>query len=408
MTVKAAPGMRSFTTVPGIFVRAMGEVSGVLYVLSNGRLYSVTAGGAVSDRGATDDSENAVVTGNNGIVTMTVDARYFIRSGGIISEPATGAFSAMGACEFIAGYTVITENNGRRFQWSALANAASLPGLNFSTADGRDDNCIRPFQINGALYILKERSHEVWYLTGQANAAAFERATSGVFDVGLKSFGLICRTDVGAFMVGDDNRAYVISQGLQPVSNPAVETAIATQRPRVCFSYEDEGHTFCAIVMRDGSSWVYDVSTGEWHERTYGADFAAWPVAASSRLAGAVYVALDGGDLFSLGTSLTDAGMPFPRRMVSRTLATDGKRFTVSEIEIFPRQGFNAASIMLRMSKDNGITWGAPKVRSFVAGQYAKRVIWRMLGQFRQATAEITITDAKSITMNAEGRAVVS
>jgi Neuraminidase (sialidase) len=119
-------------------------------------------------------------------------------------------------------------------------------------------------------------------------------------------------------------------------------------------------------------------------------------------------VALDGGDLFSLGTSLTDAGMPFPRRMVSRTLATDGKRFTVSEIEIFPRQGFNAASIMLRMSRDNGITWGAPKVRSFVAGQYAKRVIWRMLGQFRQATAEITISDAKSITMNAEGRAVVS
>lgn len=406
--VKAVPGMTGFVTVPGIFVRAMGEIGGLLYAISNGRLYSISTAGAVSDLGAVDDSPNATLTGNSGVVAMTVDGRYFILSGGVISEPAAGAFSAFGAAEFIGGYTVLTELNGRRFQWSALANAASLPGLNFSTADGRDDNAIRPFQINGALYIFKERSHEVWYITGQAGANVFERMTSGVIDVGLKAFGLICRTDLGAFMVGDDNRAYIIGEGLSPVSNPAIETAIATENPQFCFTYDDEGHTFCGIAMKDGPARVFDVATGEWHERAYGGDFGPWPVVASARFGQRFHVALSGGQILSLGTARTDDGVPLLRRMVSRTLAMDGRRFTVSELEVFPRQGFDAASIMLRMSRDNGMTWGAPKVRAFTVGQYAKRVIWRTLGQFRQATAEITISDAADITMNAEGRVVVT
>ncbi|WP_230685880.1 hypothetical protein, partial [Streptococcus pneumoniae] len=79
--------------------------------------------------------------------------------------------------------TVLTELNGRRFQWSDIADASNLPGLNFSTADGRDDDILRPFQINGQLYIWKETSHEIWYLTGGAGAEAFERMAGGVRDV---------------------------------------------------------------------------------------------------------------------------------------------------------------------------------------------------------------------------------
>jgi hypothetical protein len=406
-SVKAALGMTAFSSVPGVFVRAMAEVNGILYVVCNSRLYSIDASGTVTDNGAVDDNINATVTGNFGKVAVTVDSRYFVLDG-TIGEPTPGAFSAMGAAEYIGGYTVITEAGGRRFQWSALGDAETLPGLNFSSADGKDDLCVRPYEINGSLYIFKERSHEVWYLTGLAGASAFERQVGGVISVGLKGFGLICRIDLGAFMVGDDNRAYIVGQGLLPVSNPAVETAIKTLNPQFCFTYDDEGHTFCAITFRDGPARVYDVATREWHERSYGADFGPWQVTAAARVGALQCVARDGGDVLTLERSATDDGIPLPRRMVSRTLADDGQRFVVDELEIFPRQGFDAASIMLRMSRDNGMTWGSPKVRSFDVGQYGKRVIWRALGQFRQATAEITISDAKEITMNAEGRLALS
>lgn len=406
-SIKAALGTTEFASVPGVFVRAMAEVNGLLYVVCNNRLYSLTSTGTLTNTGAVDDNANATISGNFGKVAVTVDNRYFVLDG-TISEPAAGAFTAMGAADYIGGYTVITEAGGRRFQWSALGNAASLPGLNFSTADGTDDLCIRPFEINGSLYIFKEKSHEVWYLTGGSGAAAFERQVGGVIKVGLKAFGLICRIDLGAFMVGDDNRAYVVGQGLQPVSNPAVETAIAQLKPKFAFTYDDEGHTFCAIIFEDGPAWVYDVATNEWHERAKGVNFGPWPVTAAAQFGNRHFVGQDGGDILELTRTATDAGMPLPRRMVSRTLANDGQRFVVDELEVFPRQGFDAASIMLRMSRDNGMTWGTPKVRSFAVGEYGKRVIWRALGQFRQATAEITITDAAEITMNAEGRLALS
>ena len=234
-SVKAVLGTTAFTSVAGVFVRAMAEVNGLLYVVCNSRLYSIDGTGSVTDAGAVDDGANATITGNFGKVAVTVDNRYFVLDG-TISEPTPGAFTAMGAADYIGGYTVITEAGGRRFQWSALADAETLPGLNFSTADGRDDLCIRPFEINGSLYILKQRSHEVWYLTGGAGASAFERQVGGVINIGLKAFGLICRIDLGAFMVGDDNRAYLIGQGLQPVSTPAVETAIAQTGPKFFFT----------------------------------------------------------------------------------------------------------------------------------------------------------------------------
>ena len=406
-SVKAVLGTTAFTSVAGVFVRAMAEVNGLLYVVCNSRLYSIDGTGSVTDAGAVDDGANATITGNFGKVAVTVDNRYFVLDG-TISEPTPGAFTAMGAADYIGGYTVITEAGGRRFQWSALADAETLPGLNFSTADGRDDLCIRPFEINGSLYILKQRSHEVWYLTGGAGASAFERQVGGVINIGLKAFGLICRIDLGAFMVGDDNRAYLIGQGLQPVSTPAVETAIAQTGPKFCFTYDDEGHVFCVIVCESGPAQVYDVATNEWHERASGAEFAPWSVTAAAEFGSRQCIARDGGDVLELTRTATDAGMPLLRRMVSRTLANDGQRFVIDELEVFPRQGFDAASVSLRMSRDNGMTWGSPKVRSFAVGEYGKRVIWRALGQFRQATAELTISDAADITMNAEGRLALS
>jgi hypothetical protein len=403
-TIKGVLGMTAQASLPGVFMRSMAEVGGTLYAVCNGSLFSIASDGAVTTLGAVDDSANATITGNFGDVAVTVDNRYFIWDGVSVTEPATGAFSAMGAAEYIGGYTVITEADGRRFQWSGLADASSLPGLNFSTADGRDDNAIRPFQIGGQLYILKERSFEVWYPTGLAGASAFQRQVGGVVDIGLKAFGLVCRVDQGAFMVADDNRAYLIGSGLIPVSNPMVETAIDQLSPVFCFSYSDEGHTFCVIVFADGPAWVFDTATREWHERAEGVDFDPWSVRAAARAYGRDYVGKDGGDILSLARTSTDNGAPLPRVMVSRTLANDGDRFVIDELEIFPRQGFAAATVALRLSRDNGITWGAPRVQSWGVGEYARRIIWRSLGQFRQATAEITITDAEDISVNAEGR----
>ena len=402
--LKSVLGTTEFADVGGVFVRALAEVDGSIYALANLALQKIDTDGTVTSLGVTLDDANASVAGNNGNVTAVIGGAYYLWDGATLTNPVAGAFSSFGALEYLGNYTVLTELNGRRFQWSGVAYPNDLPGLSFSTADGRDDNIIRPLALNGQLYLLKAGSIEVWYLTGEAGALAFERQVGGVMDVGLKSFGLVARFDGGAFLVGDDNRAHMLSGQLQPVSTPAVETAIKTCSPQYCLTYDDEGHTFCAITFRDCPAWVYDVSTGEWHERAEGADLDYWPATASARMDGEWYLGKDGGKIARLERNNSDAGLPLVRLARSRVLYMDGERFTVSEVEVFPRVGFDAATVELSVSRDGGITWGSPKPKSWEVGEYSKRVMWRNLGQFRQAAIEIQMTDAVDVTISSQAR----
>lgn len=399
--LKSCLGLTLFCDLPGVFVRALEVIDGVLYAVAGGKLYSIAADGSYSSKGSIDDSEATTIAGNNGYVTVCANGKYYVWDGATLTTPAAGAFSSFGGLEYFGNYTVITEKNGRRFQWSALADAKTLPGLSFSTADGRDDNLLRPFFVNGSLYLFGTDSHEVWYLTGQAGANAFERMAGGVVDTGLKAFGLICRFAGSAFFIGSDNRAHIIGIG-SPVSTPAVETAIKQGQASHCVSFEDEGHTFCAIVFRDRPAWVYDIASGEWHERQDVSGY--WSVTATAGKSGDWYAGRDDGRVFLMERANMDAGLPMVREAVSKTLYGDGGRFTAHEVELFARAGFIDASLALETSRDNGVTWSAPKVRAMVTGEYARKLNWRALGQFSQMTVRVSWSEAADVTVDAEAR----
>jgi hypothetical protein len=401
--IKSVPGLTEFAALTGVFVRVLAEIGGEAYACCDNKLTKIMPDGSVSTLGAVVDSEEASIAGNNGDITLCTGTNYYLWDGASLTQPTPGAFSEFGSLDYVGGYTVLTEKDGNRFQWSDLADASSLPGLNFSSADGRDDLNIRCMGLGGQLYIFKEKSIEVWYLTGSAGAAAFSRIAGGVLDRGLKAFNLISKVPGGgAFYVGSDNRAHII--GLDaPVSIPAVETAIVELNPVYCLTYEDEGHTFCAIVFENAPAWVYDVASGEWHERAQGAGLDPWAASVAAKIWGKWYVGRDGGGVYELGRTNQDGGIPLCREMVSRPIWADGKRFTMSDLEIFARTGFANGTIELSTSRDNGHTWTAPKPKSWAVGDYNNRVIWRRLGQFRQAVVKLRITDPIECPINAEG-----
>lgn len=399
--IKSVLGLTTHATL-ATSVRALEDVERTLYAVAGGALYSIATNGTETNLGTIADDADTTIAGNNGSVTVNAGGLYYVWNGTTLTQPAAGAFSEFGGHDYIGNYTILTEANGRRFQWSDIADPSDLPGLNFSTADGRDDNCIRPMAINGALYIFKETSHEIWYVTGGAGANAFERQTGGVVDIGLKSYGLLTKIPGGAFMVGDDGRAHIISQGLQPVSIPPVETAIVQNTPNRCFSYEDEGHTFCVITFTDRPAWVYDVSTGEWHERAEGAGLTAWTASCSAKSRG-VWYAGRADKVLSFGLSNLDDADPLVREITSRTLVVERRYFTTDMLEVFPRQGFNAATLELEVSRDGGITWSSPKAAQIgPVGAYGRRVTWRGLGRARQLTARLRLSEDVPFNMLSE------
>lgn len=404
-TIKPVPGTELVDTFPAS-VDAVATVSREVYAASGGGLYQMTISGAFL-LGAIPTGTDTIISGNNNHVTVTVDGQYRVWNGTTLSSPAAGAFSRYSGHEYISNYTVLTEQGGRRFQWSDIADPTDLPGLNFSTADGRDDNLIRPVAINGALYLFKETSHEIWYNTGLSGASAFERQSGGVYDVGLLAHGLICKVPGGAFFVGDDGRAHLISGGVNPVSIPAVEVSIRKNTPRSCFLYEAFGHTFCVIAFADRVAWVYDIASGEWHERAEGAELGPWRATCSAKNGGVWYAGRDDG-LYRFAEVATDGDMPLVKEMTSRTLTVERRKFVTDLLEAFPRQGFEAQKLELEVSRDGGVTWTAPKQANIgPVGNYGGRVTWRGLGAARQFTARIRASENFGFAISAECEVVI-
>ena len=407
------------------YVNDIEVVGGDLYAVVGGDLYSFTTvippgdpgpvppTGSVTLIGNLTLAGPTAIAGNNGNVTITNGGSYYVWDGTTLTEPAAGAFSGFGSVEYFGGYTVLTESQGRLVQWSDLADPTTLPALNFATTEARDDDNIRAVAIGGNLWIFKETSTEIWAITGEAGAGAIAPITGAVIDTGLKGFSLVTKVNGGAFLIGNDGIAYITDGGgLRPASTPAVETAISEGEPESCLYYEDEGHKFCVITFRDRPSWCLDISTGEWHERADGADHGPWGARCAVKFGQRWIYGDDTGKTYWLYNSQHEGAEPIRRTAVSRTLANDQQLFVVDKMEFLGRFGFGGvtpAECWIRVSRDDGMTWGDPKYRSLGAdGAFEQRVTYRGMGQFRQATVELNISDIADVAINATASVDIS
>jgi hypothetical protein len=398
---KSILGMTEFADTGRTACRAMAEIGDEIYVAQGGRLIRVTAAGAVVTLGGINDDVETTISSNNGNVTVVAGGIYYVWNGTTLTQPTGGAFSAFGDVTFFAQFTVLTEDGGRRVQWTGLADPTSLDALDFATTEARDDSILRTMTVGSALWFFKETSIEPWYSTG-AGLAALPGAT---IERGLKSRNLIAEIPNGAFFVGDDNTVYLAGGGtIDRVSNVAIETAITEGDPTRALYFEDEGHKFCALVFTSRPSWIYNIITGEWCERAQGVDLGPWDAKACIKVLGTFYVGTDAGLIASLSRNNQDFGSTMVRRIVSRTVQNDGNWFTLSKVQVTTRIGFFDAEpqIAMRMSKNFGLSWQIDRQQGLgERGEYLNRTIFRRLGQYRQATMELTLSASADVTISA-------
>lgn len=419
--MKSVPGLDQFADLSELFGRDMVTVDGELHAMAGGSLFRVRSDGAAILLGQTVSAAGAMIFGaDDGQICTVSGGRFFVWDGTDMTEPTLGALSDIGSGVFLGGYVILTQRNGREFQWSDLADPTTWPGFNFATAESTDGKILRAIQINGRLWLMKEDVIEAWYLTGGAGAEAFAQITGGVIETGLKAAGLVTRFTGGVFFIGADGIAYISNGGqVQPVSGPAVNTAISQGQPTHCFTYEDEGHVFCVIRFADRPAWSYDISTGEWHERASGTD-SAWGVVTTERAYGSAWFGLDNlGRVFRFGRTNRDGDQPLIRTMVSSTLQMEGRRFRVPMIEVFPRTGQPVeyaaapdqtdARVEMSLSGDGGVTWGLPVARSAGGlGRFGQLVRWRSLGSFYRLTVRLRMSDPVEVPLMSQGNVVIA
>jgi len=407
------PGLKLWSTVGDGPCRGIIGMGGYLYVVSGTELYRI-------------DSLKAATLVNTipGIapVAITSNGTHVVISNGLQPMYAANdtefAELAIGGANGLAyqdGYVLYTKVGTQSLFISALNDALTWDSLDFTLVNANPDLNVGIANLNRETWVFNERSAQVYYNSG-AGDFPFTRNPAGVVERGCAASRSIASIQGSVLWLGDDKRVYT-NQGYiaVPVSTPAIDYAIqqiSSQSSAVAMVYSQRGHVHYALTFPGEATFVYDLTTGLWHERqSWGRD--DWRARGhvfwfDKHLVGDA----TNGNIYELDhDTYTDNGDTIRRVMTSPPLHAGRNRAFMSRLEIDAEFGVglegdvqgSTPQAMLRWTDDGGRTYSNELWRGFGrSGRYKNRAVWTRLGSFRERSLELSISDPiKSVVIEA-------
>jgi hypothetical protein len=382
-------------------IRAMNDdMPGVIYVVSGTHFYRLsfplTGGVVVEDLGdiGTSDSGtgtwNSFVTiavGPTAVVVVSAPRAYTCSHAGplnLITDPDFPGATSVAYCDGYFAFSAL----GNTSMWfiSELLDPSSFAALDFVFSDAVPNVIRRVLNHRGQIWTIGESGFEVWYNAGKADFP-FRRASGGVIPVGTSSPMSVAKAD-----------QVWRSEGYNPkrVSTHAIEAIIGNGIIGLhAFTHPYRGHWFYCLTTADNRTLVYDVTTGQWHDRSTSTDGnGPWKAgtAASDNNSIRLFGDRTTGMLYTLAMANTDAGISVIRQATLPTIWASTNRGYCARLEVeMESGGASPGPVQLEWSDDGARTWKAPRTMSAgVPGDYTHRVYTTRLGSFRQRTFRLT------------------
>ena len=293
-----------------------------------------------------------------------------------------------------------------------------FPGLDFALKDSSTDNLVTLMEQNRELWLVGERTSEVWYNAGLTPGVSFARIPGVGPQVGCSAKHSITRAGQQLVWLGRNEQGQNVvvctsQYTWARISTHAIEHLIASfpvVSDAIGYAYEEDGHLFYMLTFPTADRTIcYDFTSGTWHKR-----LSFDPVAGvyhrhrSNSFMDFGDVRLVGdyqtGQIMQMSRSFyTDTGNPL--RALRRTPHIWSKEnrervfFSQFQIEFTPGVGLQSGQgsnpqAMLKWSDDGGFTWSTERWTTIgAAGQTKNRAIWRALGRARDRVWEVVITD---------------
>lgn len=426
----STPGLTLLLTLPesphrGLYTASNREV----YAVGGNKLYSIDSNFLATQIGVLSSSDGPVSMADNGTQLVIVDGvsgYSWNMSTDTFEEITDEDFPTADLVTFQDGYFICTQVDSQQFSISGL-NDVTFDGLDVASAEGVPDNLVGAIAFRQQLYLFGTQSLEVFYNSGDADFP-FTRIQGAVVDVGGLAPFTIKKLADSIFWVGGDENGYGIVyqlQGFQPVriSTPSIEGIIRDVDPEdiedaTAWTYQKGGHEFyCLNLPGVDSTWVYDASTGMWHERRYLGHLGlgrhraeAHTLAFGKNIVGDY----ENGNIYELDSDVytdevtDDDPTPIIRQRTAPHLTSGLKNIFHKSFQLDMEvgvgldgdvQGSNP-SVMLRWSDDGGHSWSNERTKSIgQIGQTKTRVKFNRLGVSRDRIYEVTFSDPVPITL---------
>ena len=407
------PGIKSFADSVGNGpIRGAHNFDGTLFAVSGSELYEVDSLGVATNRGTINTTTGPVSMSHNQastkqlIIVDGTDGWIYTASGGLV-QITDGDFFASDVVDFQDQYFILNRAGTGQFFISNLNDGTAYLATDIATAEGDPDNLISLISNRRELWLYGASTIEVWYNSGDADFP-FQRFEGGTIERGCAAAFSVAEDDNALFWLAED-RIFYRADGYLPqrISQHGIEEALRkyTIVSDACaFIYTMGGHKFyvCTFPAED-VTWVYDITTGLWHERQ-SVDIGRWRVSAYVSVYGKHLV----GDFVNgrIGELDLDTyqewGATMQGQATGPVVYADRQRIFHNRFEIDIEAGTGLTSgqgsdpqVWLDYSDDGGHTFSARKTFRSMGkiGAYGQRLRWLRLGQSRQRIYRLTVSD---------------
>lgn len=410
------PGYSEFANVgAGLPQRGSIETTnGVYYTVNGSFLFKVASNGTHTNIGTLLTSTGHVSMIDNGIQLVIVDGTYAYQNTlasdtfAQITDPDLEAFDQV---TYQDGYFIFIAKD--KFQISNLLST-DIDALDFATSEGSPDDIVGGESLERNLYIFNTRTTEIFFNSGNADFP-FERTEGAFLELGCAARFSIAKTkDHLFFLARDKDGAGLVYKArganMQRISTHVIEQKINSYGDisnARAWIYQDEGSSFYVLNFDNvDTTWVYDIGTNMWHERTFTNDGNqerdrgySHAYAYSKHLVGDY----ESGKIYEMSRRfLSDDGEEIVCIRTCPHISATGRRLKVTSMELDLESGTGLdgttqgtdPKAMLQFSDDGGFSFGNEIWADMgKIGEKRKRVIWRRLGRSRDRVFKVQISD---------------
>ena len=424
--LRPCAGLSLFATVGGGSIRnGISSTSGRMFVVSGQDFYEVFADGTSTDHGSLNTQVGRVSIAENKFEIIVVDGQdgwIFTKATDTWTQITSVNFPTCSTVTYQDGYFIVVEEGTQNFYISGINDGLSWGALDFTSVESSPDDLLSVISDNGNLWLLGNRSVEVYQNTGNATFP-FERIAGAIIQTGCAGKYTVQKFDNTIVWLGVDEQGQGVvwranGYQVQRISTQAIEQLISDSddfTDSFAFVYHERGHVFYCLQIRNRETTLcYDGSTGQWHERAY-LDTATNSLVLH-RASCFMFFNQKGlvgdretGDIYEMSLDYNDdAGNPQVRERTAMHIQDEKRNITMDsfELDIEVGQGLTTGQgsdpqIMLQVSKDGGETWSDERWKSIgKKGKYNKRVIWRRLGIGRDIVFRVRVTDPVFFQIN--------
>jgi hypothetical protein len=396
-----APGVVSWSSPGNGPGRGLFVMRGVLYAVSGTNFYKVDETGSETLLGTLPGSTKLTFAGNG---VEIVFSNKYIFSNGTVSPITDPDLPPVATIDYVDGYVVYAESGSQRWGCSELYSGATYDALDFASAESHPDDLVCLKVDHRQVLLFGQETTEIWYNSG-AQGFPFERLAGGSIEYGCLARLGVAKQDNSVFWLASDRTIRRLT-GQTPVrvSQHGVEEKLSSySRVDDCEAFPMNWNGHLWVVFRfptAGACWVYDVTTGEWHERqTYGSS--TWNVGDAAECYGRMFVQdrVTGNIGYLSDTCYTEFDGILRRAWTYPQVYAVNSPLVHSQIDLVARTGSapigQVPHVNLEISDDGGNTWAMLPPRELGRiGEYNHVVRWNRLGQARDRVYRMSVDDA--------------